>query len=453
MAKDRSDLPVESQEPRVRLRLWLAAAFAAALGVRLAYVSTLPAELRWDDARIYVTVARNAAAGKGLVQAPGEREASKAPGYPAFLLLLRPRGDERAFLQRVRGTQCLVGAGLVFLVGMLAARLFGDTAGAAAAWIAALYPFFVYYCGVLLSETLFTTCFVAAFLCLDGALWPRATARQEGRGHRWRAAGAGLLFGIATLVRASALLVLPFAFLAAVLAGRKRFRPSSEPAPARVIEVFAVAVLGLLLALAPWGIRNYRRFGALVLTTLQTGESLYEGCSPYATGGPAWHLVDWEGEGGGTRRSEYENDRFWRRKAVDWIRRNPGRFLYLALVKEARFWNPIPNNRAFRTPFCVTVSLVSYGPVLVLAILGVARSRRRWRRGLVLLSPVVYYALVHAVFVSSIRYRTPVMPFLMCFSGFALATLVRGRPQQPGGAGGGGARSQPVDRFVEDPQP
>jgi len=437
----------------VRLGLWLAAAFAAALGLRLAYVSTLPAELRWDDARVYVTVARNAAAGKGLVQVPGEREASKAPGYPVFLLLLGPRGDERTFIRRVRAAQCLVGAGLVVLLGLLAARVFGETAGAAVAWIAALYPFFVYYCGVLLSETLFTTCFVGAFLCLDGVLWARAGTRPDRRGHWWRAAVAGLLFGVATLVRASALLALPFAFLVAVLAGCKRFRPSSEPGVAHVIGVFAAAALGLVVALAPWGIRNYRRFGALVLTTLQTGESLYEGCSPYATGGPAWHLVDWEGEGGGTHRSEYENDRFWRRKALDWIRRNPGRFLYLALVKEARFWNPVPNNRAFRTPFYVTVSLVSYGPVLVLAILGGARSRRRWRRGLVLLSPVVYYALVHAVFVSSIRYRTPVMPFLMCFSGFALATLVHGRPQPPGGAGDGGAHSQPVDRFVEGPQP
>jgi hypothetical protein len=338
----------------------------------------------------------------------------------------------------VRILQTVVGAGTCLLVWLLVRRLYGEVAGIAAAWIAAIYPFLIFYCGELLSEAFFIPAFLGAVLLLD-------MADGNGIGRRdtplWRrrlaaAVSAGLVLGIATLIRSSSLLFLLFYLpfwllkgagkgaLASQAGQQTPVRQRHASAVLRVLALFALAVLAQSLTLLPWTTRNYRKFHAFVPTTLQTGESLYEANSPYATGGPAWHLVDWKKESDGRQMEELENDQFWRRKALEWIRTHPGDFLRLAAVKLGRFWSPVPNYKGMRTPFYVTVSLLSYGPVMLLALYGLALSISRWRRLLVLVAPILYYTALHAVYVGSIRYRTPVMPFVMAFSGWAVALLL-----------------------------
>jgi hypothetical protein len=121
---------------------------------------------------------------------------------------------------------------------------------------------------------------------------------------------------------------------------------------------------------------------------------------------------------------ELQNDRFWHKKAVDWIRSHPGEFVRLAFVKFARTWSPIPNYEGARAPFYIVVSLASYVPVMLFGLIGLIISLRRWRRWLLLVVPAVYYSAVHSVTVGSIRYREPAMPFIMIFAGFAAAMLL-----------------------------
>jgi hypothetical protein len=176
--------------------------------------------------------------------------------------------------------------------------------------------------------------------------------------------------------------------------------------------------------MTPWVTRNYREFGAFVPTTLQSGESLYEGNSPYANGGPGWERVPWEKESEGRMMDELQNDRFWHRKAVDWIKTHPGDFMRLAVVKFCRTWSPIPNYVGARKPFYIGVSLASYVPVMVFALIGVVVSLRNWRRWLLLIVPAVYYSAVHAATVGSIRYREPAMPFIIVLTGFGVAWVL-----------------------------
>ena len=431
---------------------WVIAAFILALAVRLVYVLALPApkglaELSFDDEKAYVTVAQNFRAGLGFVQEPGEREASKAPGYPFILALCNPRGEFPAFARTARITQALAAACACLLVWLLCRRVFGEKAAVAGAFIAAIYPFAVFYCGLLLSETFFIAVFLGAILLLD-------MADEGGIGNRatpvWRrrvaaAILAGLLLGLATLIRPTSLYFLPFYlpfWLAkatirhpnACLQGqsgiqlvRRGGNPTCPPGRkskiAETLVLFAVAFLAFCVTMSPWITRNVRRFHAFVPATLQSGESLYEGNSPYATGGPGWQRVPWEKESGGRMMDELENDRFWHQKAVQWIKAHPLKFMQLALVKFARTWSPIPNYEAARTPFYIAVSLASCVPVMVFGVIGLILCLRDWRRWLLLIVPIVYYSAVHSVTVGSIRYREPAMPFIIMFTGCGVAWL------------------------------
>src|SRR5206468_931542 len=50
-----------------------------------------------------------------------------------------------------------------------------------------------------------------------------------------------------------------------------------------------------------------------------------------------------------------------------------------------------------------------------------------------LLAPVLYFTLVHMIFVGSVRYRVPVMPTLYIFAGAAVASVLtrRAGPDRP----------------------
>jgi hypothetical protein len=85
----------------------------------------------------------------------------------------------------------------------------------------------------------------------------------------------------------------------------------------------------------------------------------------------------------------------------------------LAAVKLVRMWNVWPNEPGMSAwPIRWGVA-ITYVPILELGIWGAARTVRRGWPYVLCWLPAVYFTLLHAVFVSSIRYRQPAMLGLM----------------------------------------
>jgi hypothetical protein len=124
---------------------------------------------------------------------------------------------------------------------------------------------------------------------------------------------------------------------------------------------------------------------------------------------------------------EYERDEFLKAESKRVILADPVRFAGLAVRKAARMWNVILNYEVYRTPFYSAVSLASYLPVMLLAVAGAAMARRDVRNWLALLVPAAYFTGIHMIFVGSIRYRLPVMPFIMVLSACALVRILNGK--------------------------
>ena len=94
--------------------------------------------------------------------------------------------------------------------------------------------------------------------------------------------GAGVLAGLATLMRPSWLLFLPFAAGIGLVFFAER---------GKQLAIAGVMLLVLCLTMSPWWIRNYAVAGRYVPTTLQVGASLYDGLGPQATGGSDMRFV------------------------------------------------------------------------------------------------------------------------------------------------------------------
>ena len=362
----------------------------------------------FPDALEYLKVTKNILLGRGLMVDEASR-IGRMPGYPVFLALVQSVCGES--LLAVRLVQAVVGTGVVWLVWLLAREVYGERQACLAAAVAAVYPYFVLFTPLVLAETVFMALFLWGALCLK-------LAYSHGR---WVSAVlAGVFLGLATLVRAS---LLPFVLLAAavwVVLGR--LERGAFGRAAALLVAFG-------LVMAPWVVRNYYASGGHVVpTTLRAGPSLYEALNPEADGGPMMDRIDW---GDGTEGlSEYEQNRLWRARAVAFVRGSPAKALALAGRKLVRFWNVVPNYPPFRVPLLCVVVGVPYVAVMLLAAVGLVRSWRRGDVNLILLLPVVYYALLHMVFVGSVRYRVPVMPLVIIIAAHGLVALMRHRFQK-----------------------
>ena len=190
--------------------------------------------------------------------------------------------------------------------------------------------------------------------------------------------------------------------------------------------------------MTPWAIRNYSVSGHLVLTSLWSGPSLYDGLNPQATGASNMEFFDEDNVM--ATMSEHEMNGHYSALAVQFARENPGRAAELAVIKMQRFLTPVPSalgelNPAIRAG-CWLLWLLLFVPVLWACF----RSPLLIRHRLLLLGPFVMFLCLHALFVGSIRYRLPVEYPLA-----VLAASVIGRfPRSTGKTGPeSGAKSGP----------
>lgn len=388
-------------------RFWLWLILVAALSLRVGAALTLQWLLdhRWHreyliegDAEGYWMLGRAIAQGEDYAIYTPPRQVLRMPGFPALLALSMSLFGESFLAARL--LLAFVGAAACGFVYWLGKEIVNPTIGLMAAAWAAASPTMIGFTPILLSETLFAATLGAALVVfakvLPTLLRSAVDVPLSGR-DRGLAVLAGGTSGLATLVRPSWLLALPLAYGLLLILSRRRWA---------VMQSGLLAAAGLLVVLLPWGIRNHRATGHFVLTTLWAGPSLYDGLNPQADGDSNMAFYDRDnllGRG----LSEYEVDRHYRRLAWRFAAENPGRAAELAIAKLARYWKPWPNAAQFSGWGPKLAVLVFFTPLLLCALYGGWIARKDWRLLMLSAGPLLYFSLLHTLFVSSLRYRLP----------------------------------------------
>jgi 4-amino-4-deoxy-L-arabinose transferase-like glycosyltransferase len=408
----------------------LALALAVRLGAGAWWQARIPPgqQFFFGDSLSYWTLGREIARGEPFAYPTPEDRVFRTPGYPLLLApLFLLLGDEPAVMA-ARALSALLGTATVGALGWWATRLFDVRAGYAAGWIAAVYPGAVSMGAFVLSEAPFCLCMV-----LHLALWGLAWRSHGAKPALALAGAAGVAAALATLMRPSWLLFLPFALVVGLAIDRRR---------ARQLLVDAAMCASFAVCMAPWWIRNVQVTGHFVATSLQVGVSLYDGWSPGADGSSNLSFVtDFAAAERATPTNdsdpfEYRLDRRMQRAAVAWAKENPAQVAELALIKFVRLWNVWPNEPSLRSWPLRLVVLMTYVPLLTLGLVGIWRfTSHGWPYVLAWL-PAVYFTLLHTVFVSSIRYREPAMLALLVL---AAAVLMNSVPRVEAARQGGGS--------------
>lgn len=369
-----------------------------------------PATIFPDEQRFLTSAAQLVATGDFSV---GGDRAWEMPGPAMFFAPTVWLFGTQGAIIPARFAQAILVVIQCSLVAVIVRRLFGNTrASLVATWVTALYPFLLFYQGLLLSETLFNTLLLAGIAAL---FWWRD------RGLRIDAAlvVTCLCFAAATMTKAT-LTVLPPLLLAATawLAG----------AGWRRAAAILVASSCLYAAfMSPWVIRNAVVLHAFVPFTTGSAQNLYLGNNPRNTSaGIAW---DRDAEPEVVARinalpDELARQRAYSKAAMEYITAHPATFVTMAGKKFLRLWNVIPNATEFRTSLYSIISAASFGPILALAFLSALQWRRRWRQLAPLYLVIGYFTFVHVVTIASLRYRLPIEPILIVLAAEPLSALI-----------------------------
>jgi len=360
------------------------------------------------DEREYLALATSIRHGKGFTYErppdnPDTPRFGRAPLYPVLLAAIGAGArDVTATPVQVKIAQSIVGAVGVWLIGVIARRAAGPAAGVAAASIAAIYPPLVWICAYVFTEPLFSTAALGSVLLLNRSI---DQASDPADGTNWTAlvmaTAAGVATGLAMLIRPAMTFFVPIA--AVWLIAQRRAKLS------------AFLVVGVLLVVTPWTLRNVRVYHRFVLIASEGGVTFWTGNHPLATGeGDMAANPDIKVSEIAFRRnhpglSAEELEPLYYREAVTYIVAHPGWWLVLLIKKAFYTLVPLGRSYALHSPLYRMSSLASYLVLLPFGLLG-ARVWRRVAHPPESLLPLAVSAVAACIlFFPQERFRIPVI--------------------------------------------
>lgn len=317
-------------------------------------------------------------------------------------------------------------------VFLAARRSFGRPIAVLATWLWALWPYSIY----IASSFVWETCLSALLLALL-FLW---TLKLQGRARNsygtaradylpWLA--FGLLTGFTTHVNSSVLSVFPFLVLWALY-------PLWHASRARAAKSAALVLLGLLLVIFPWQVRNYETFHQPVPLRDTFWVAFWVGNDGNTTtwADAAVHpTISATEQAELVRLGEIPYTEAKRRQSLEFLNTHRALFVVTSLRRIVYFWtgfwNLNPANLQIEFRGASNVFLAS--SLSFVMLIGLWQALRSFRRQAIpYLLVLVFYPLVYYITVPELRYRHMIEPEMMILAAlgarFLLAELVKGFP-------------------------
>ncbi|UCB53462.1 MAG: tetratricopeptide repeat protein [Candidatus Zixiibacteriota bacterium] len=419
-----------------REKIWILGIFVLALVLRIIYLLQIKANPHFFsptmDPLYHDAWAQNIAGGNWI----GSKVFFRAPFYAYFLALVYKIFGHSYIIPRV--IQHLLGSFSCVLVYFLARRLFNRKVAIVSGIIAATYGMLMYFEGELLLDSFLVLFDLLLLLFL-------LRAKENPRFYSWLI--CGIVLGFSAITRPNILVFVPFVWLWIILVFRKKKTLKA------VLTYSAAFLLGGILVISPVTLRNVIAGKDTVLIASQGGINFYIGNNTNADGVSAiFYKEDWqyrdfqqmaERETGQSLKPS-EISSFYYRKGMDFYLENPSRAFKLLVKKLYLFWSrfEISNNQNiyFFRQYSSLIRILPLGfwlvgPLgltgMILSLRALNRSKktrsekvsdRRKRILLPILFILSYMATVVMFFVPA-RFRLPIIPLLLVFSGFSLVWL------------------------------
>lgn len=393
-----------------RERRTLFSLFVGALVLRLAWVLAVSRDgFPYADPLMYHVAAENLLAGNGYSGIMGIPMVHWPPGYSIVLAGVywvvgpHPLGGEML--------NAVIGALTVPLLYLAVRRAFTPRVALIAACMLCVMPGPILWTDLLVTETIYTCLFVG-FVALAVRVRPT-----------WRAAiGFGVYIGLSSLLRGEALV---WVLVLLVLWGRALgWR--------RMVGRAAAVMAAIAVMLTPWTIRNERVFNAFIPLALNSGDTLWAGHNPAATGAQNYPskelLLSIAGDTPEPQRTVVIA-KGMQREAIRFMLHHPlteAKLVPLKLVALVRGdsyafeWLNLPPHPTLGPTGTRSIGVIAdtaWFTLLALCLIGVVGlGRRVWRQPMMVAiatSFVTALVLYGFLYYGNYRYRLPYEPFMM----------------------------------------
>ncbi|MCD6125139.1 glycosyltransferase family 39 protein [bacterium] len=353
----------------------------------------------YNDERFYFQLAKSLSAGMGLFIV-NHFTARVTPMYPLFLSIPLHFCWSLTCARVFQIFFILPG---VLLIYRLSKVIFHSEK--VAAWTALVYSVYppIVYISLLLYPQFILSLIILLVLNLV------IDAYRTHRENFWQYLLFGIIFGVGVLTVPTfiAFFIVSFAFLFFRVANRAKFA--------------LWVVLGFLLVWGPWVVRNYNRFGVFIPLSTGGGEVLVAANHPDATPSSYVPLSSkpWINEMGKyLRMGEIERNRELSRLGFSYLFERKLFGIPFILAKFANFFRPYPKpitEVSMPDWLYKLIYALCWVPVFIFGVLGIFRMRKS-REVILILSCIIVFAFIYAIYLTRVRYRIPIEPIFLVFA-------------------------------------
>ena len=406
----------------------LPAILVLAAVLRLGWILCFPTQL-YAESTWYFEKAAQIAGGYGYVYDLQSRNPTAAwpVGYPVFLALFFLITGPSILVAKLLNV--LLSIAVVYLSYLITSWLLDRRVAWISALLLAILPGLIVYVGLVSSDLLFMALVLAAFAL---SLRPVVGDRPPRRLVLLNPLLVGVIAGGAALTRPPGLVLIAFWAFVRVLTGRSEW-PS-------LWRWASLVVVGALVVLAPWCIRNYIHFRRFVPISNNGGANFWIGNNPLAYGGYIFPRDD-SNPLAALIGDEVALDEAGYRLGMEFIRQNPvpvlrllpAKVFYLYNSNDAGLgWNcsaaTQPGQRGSGPRAFMLVNLV-YTCTAFFGLLGLAVMALNFRyvrpvawSGVIL---TLYWTLAQLPFFGSDRFSLPLLPILTTYAAGGISALLR----------------------------
>ncbi|MFA5403437.1 MAG: glycosyltransferase family 39 protein [Ignavibacteria bacterium] len=287
----------------------------SALIIKIFLVFTLPAEIR-SDSLDYHRIAVNLVKLGEYSFESGKPTANFSCGYPLFLAGVYEIFGTEQIAVRLINSFLEIFTGIFFF--LICLKLFDEKWSLIALAIFTFFPSNILFSQTVLTEPVFgMLAMVLLYYCLNENI-------------NYKIFFIGLIWGYAILIRSSFSLSV-FLMLIYIFKFRKQlFEGFKEKRIKRVVQYSVLFLLGLVLVISPWLIRNKTTLNTFTIAT-QGGFTFWSGSNPNATG--TWYYKIEESNPMFNISDEVERDRVFYKEGINYALKNPYKFIITGFKK------------------------------------------------------------------------------------------------------------------------
>ena len=304
----------------------------------------------------------------------------------------------------------LISTSSIFLIYLISKKIFKDELiSKISAFIFALYPFSIFYSVSGLNETLYIFLLLLSFLNFYERKYNLAI----------------IFIVLSIYVKSISFYIAPILLLTFLIIEKNNLE--------KIFKFFLKYLLILIIFMSPWWIHNFKKFNAFVPTDLGYGYHLYSGNNIMNETGGGIGGIDVDHQpildvSDNGKHDYFKADKVFKTEAYKFIIENPKQFLNLSIKKFFRFWRIYPYTNEYNNFFYKTVSIFSFGLILVFSSLFLfLYPKKKYADIIPLLLTVLLFTFIYTITISSIRYRFPIEPLLIILSSYSIKKILFSR--------------------------